>query len=135
MRHLPAMLMMVLLGGGVLAVGGARAQPWSPEDRAAQRATTGGDLETLVPPRGRQVDDERDPGRGPGLHEPVFLEPAATTTEHARLGLSSWTASGAPFDHRENPGGVAMGFSIAWPAPWKDLPSSGPSAWRGSAAR
>src|SRR5215475_4581014 len=132
MRHLPAMLMMVLLAGGVLAVGGARAQPPSPGDRAAPRATTGGDLETLVPPRGRQVED---PGRGPAPHEPVFLEPAATTTEHARLGLRSWTASGAPFDHRKNPGGAAMGFSIAWPAPWKDLPSSGPSAWRGSAAR
>ena len=41
----------------------------------------------------------------------------ATTTEQTRFGLSSWIAPGAPFDHRENPGGVAIGFTIAWPPP------------------
>src|SRR5262245_38759287 len=133
-RHRLAVLTMVLLAGGLFTARGAGTEPAVPGDPDAPATQTRDDLQTVAPPRGRQVDDGRDPGRGPRLPEPVFFEPAATTTEHVRLGLSSWTAPGAPFDHRENPGGAAIGFSIVGPSPGKDLPSSGPSAWRGSAA-
>jgi hypothetical protein len=115
------------------------AQPERTEGGAgAPAAPTGSDLQSVAPPRGGALEVERDPGRGPRPHEPVFLEPAATTTEHTRLGLSSWIAPGAPAEHRENPGGLAIGFTISWPAPSRDAPSApsaGPSAWRGSAAR
>jgi hypothetical protein len=126
---------LLVLGG--LFVRGAGADPSEATGTGADTRSASGqsDLQTVAPQRGRSVDEERDPGRGPRPHEPVFLEPAATTTERARLGLSSWITPGAPFDHRENPGGVAIGFSISWPAPARELPSSGPSAWRGSAAR
>jgi hypothetical protein len=98
------------------AAGGAGSRP------AAAR----NDLETVAPQRGRVPEEERDSGRGPRPHEPVFIEPAATTTEHTRLGLSAWIAPGAPFEHRENPGGVALGFTIAWPTPARAASSSAP---------
>jgi hypothetical protein len=116
-----------------LVAGGAGAQPPAPTGGGSP--ATRGDLETVSPPRGLPVEQERDSGRGPTSHEPVFLEPAATTTEHVRFGLSAWIAPGPPFDHRENPGGPALGLTIAWPAPVHHVPSSGPSPWRGSAAR
>ena len=112
------------------------AAPVESEDRAASSAAPpGSDLETAAPPRGLPVEQERDPGHGPTPHEPLFLEPAATSTERARLGLSAWIAPGAPFDRRENPGGPAVGFTIAWPPPDRHVPSSGPSPWHGSATR
>ena len=98
-------------------------------------ATDGSSPQTVAPLRGRFLEEERNPGQGPRPHEPAFLEPAATTTKHARLGLSSWITPGAPFEHREDPGGVAIGFTIARPAPARDITVSGPSPWRGSAAR
>ena len=127
---------MMLLPGGPVARG-ASAQSAEPPGSAAgvRTFTGGGDLETIAPQRGRSLEEERDPGRGPRPHEPAFLEPAATTTEHARLGLSAWVTPGPPFDHREDPGGVAIGLTIGWPPPARHLPSSGPSPWRGSAER
>jgi hypothetical protein len=116
-----------------LVAGRAGAQPTAPTGSGP--ASTPKDLETVGPPRGLPVEQERDSGRGPTTHEPVFLEPAATTTEHVRFGLSAWIAPGPPFDHRENPGGPALGLTIAWPAPAHDVPSPGPSPWRGSAGR
>ena len=126
----------MLVAGGMLGTRGAGvagAQPAAPISGGPGTARS--DLESVAPPRGLPVEQERDPGRGPTPHEPVFLEPAATTTEHVRLGLSAWIAPGAPFDHRENPGGPAVGVTIAWPTPARTMPSSGPSPWRGSAAR
>jgi hypothetical protein len=130
-----AMFVMVLAAGWLFTAQGASADPSVEADVGERSATAGSGLETVAPPRGGSLEQERDPGRGPRPHEPVFLEPAATTTEHARLGLSTWITPGAPFDHRENPGGVAIGFTIAWPAPRRDVPSSGPSPWQGSAGR
>jgi hypothetical protein len=133
MRAVVTMLMLVAGGiAGTRGAGVADAQPVTP---AGAVSAGRHDLESVAPPRGLPLERERDPGKGPAPHEPVFLEPAATTTEHARLGLSAWIAPGAPFDHREDPGGLAVGFTIAWPPPGRDVPSSGPSAWRGSAAR
>jgi hypothetical protein len=113
-------------------------------DAGAERAAVPGgsgarsvssDLRAVAPPRGLPSELERDPGRGLASHEPVFLEPAATTTEHTRLGLSAWIAAGAPFDHRDNPGGPALGFTIVWPPPAAEASPAGSSPWRGSAAR
>ena len=137
------MLMMVLVAGGLVTARGAGADPATTGamgatgggDTGARSATARNDLRSVAPQRGRAVEEERDPGRGPRPHEPVFLEPAAITTEHTRLGLSTWITPGAPSEHRENPGGIAIGFTIAWPAPRRDVPSSGPSPWRGSAGR
>jgi hypothetical protein len=130
------MFVMVLVLGGLIARETSADSPRAAGADAAPPSATGeSDLQTVAPQRGRLLEEERDPGRGPRPHEPVFLEPAATTTEHARFGLSTWITPGAPLDHRENPGGVAIGFTIAWPAPPRDVPSSGPSPWRGSAAR
>lgn len=131
------MFVMVLLAGGLFTARGAGAQPAGVAggDAGARAGTTANDLQMAAPPRGGPLEEERDPGRGPRPHEPVFLEPAAITTEHTRFGLSTWIAPGAPFDHRENPGGVAIGLTIAWPAPARSVPSSGPSPWRGSAGR
>jgi hypothetical protein len=139
---------MVLLGASVFVVRGAVADPGTgaPEEPGAgapAESTSspapspriGRDLRTVAPPRGGALEQERDPGMGPRAHEPVFFGPASTTTEHTRFGLSSWIAPGAPFDHREDPGGVAAGFTISWGAPKPDVPSSGPNPWRGSAAR
>ena len=97
--------------------------------------TGGGAVTSVAPQRGRSLDEERDPGGGPRPHEPVFLDLATTTTEHVRAGLSSWIAPSAPFDHREDPGGVAIGLTITWPPPRHDVAPSGPSPWSGSAAR
>jgi hypothetical protein len=131
------MFVIGLVLGGLVARGASAADPVGATgtDARARSENAESGLQTVAPPRGRFLDEERDPGRGPSPHEPAFLEPAATTTEHARLGLSTWITPGAPFDHREDPGGVALGFTIAWPAPARDVPSSGPSPWRGSAAR
>jgi hypothetical protein len=137
------MLVMVLVVGGLATARGAGADPATTGatgatgggDTGARSATARNDLRAVAPQRGRAVEEERDPGRGPSPHEPVFLEPAAITTEHTRLGLSTWITPGAPSEHRENPGGIAIGFTIAWPAPPRDVPSSGPSPWRGSAGR
>ncbi len=138
-RDTVAMFVMVLVLGGLIARGANVDPPAAGgADAGALSATGGSGLQTVAPPRGRFLEEERDPGQGPRLHEPVFLEPAATTTEHARFGLSTWITPGAPFDHREDPGGVAIGLTIAWPAPARparDVPSSGPTPWRGSAAR
>ena len=137
-RYGLTMLMMVLVAGGFL---GARAVGAQAPDASGSPGSTpppaaaSPDLQTVSPPRGGSLEQERTPGVGPRIHEPIFLEPLAITTEHTRFGLSSWIAPGAPFDHQENPGGVAVGFTIAWPPPARDVPSSGPSAWRGSAGR
>jgi hypothetical protein len=126
----------LLVAGSAFGPGRAEAQPTAAGDASRARpGTAGSDLETVAPLRGLPVEQERDPGRGPTAHEPVFLEPAATTTEHVRLGLSAWIAPGAPFDHRESPGGPAVGFTITWPPPVQHAPTAGPSPWRGSAAR
>jgi hypothetical protein len=105
----------------------------APEGSGARSGSN--DLRAVAPPRGLPSELERDPGRGLAPHEPVFLEPAATTTEHTRFGLSAWIAAGAPFDHRENPGGPALGFTIVWPPPAAEASTAGPNSWRGSAAR
>jgi hypothetical protein len=65
----------------------------------------------------------------------MFLGPTVVTTESAQFGLSSWITPGAPLDHREDPGGVAIGLTIGWPGPGRDVPSTGPNPWRGWAAR
>lgn len=128
---------MVLVAGGLLGARavGAQAPDGSGNASGALPPAAYPDLQTVSPPRGGSLDQERTPGVGPRIHEPVFLEPATTTTEHTRFGASAWIAPGAPFDHRENPGGVAIGFTIAWPPPAGGVPSAGPSPWRGSAAR
>jgi hypothetical protein len=137
-RHGLTVLMMVLVAGGLL---GAREVGAQAPDASGSSGSTpppaaaSPDLQTVSPPRGGSLEQERTAGVGPRIHEPIFLEPLAITTEQTRFGLSSWIAPGAPFDHQENPGGVAVGFTIAWPPPARDVPSSGPSAWRGSAAR
>ena len=132
-------LVPLLVAGGILGlgVGDAGAQPATPGGsvRDTRLAPDRSDLKAVAPPRGLPVEQERDPGRGPALHEPVFLAPAVTTTEHVRFGLSAWIAPGAPFDHGESPGGPAVGFTITWPPPARLVPSAGPSPWQGSAAR
>lgn len=129
----------MLVVGGILGLGAGHgsAEPTTPagSDAATGPAAGGRDLKAIAPPRGLPVEQERDPGRGPTRHEPVFLEPAATTTEHVRFGLSAWIAPGAPFDHRESPGGPAAGLTITWPPSGRGVPSSGSSPWRESAAR
>lgn len=136
-RNVRALLVMGLVSGGLVTARGSGAESATTPggDAGARSETARNDLRVVAPQRGRALEDERDPGRGPRPHEPVFLEPAATTTEHARLGLSTWITLGAPSEHRENPGGIAIGFTIAWPAPPGGVPSSGPSPWRGSAGR
>jgi hypothetical protein len=132
------MLMMVLVAVGLLvaqAVGAQAPDASGSPGGTPPPAAASPDLQTVSPLRGGSLEQERTPGVGPRIHEPIFLEPLAITTEHTRFGLSSWIAPGAPFDHQENPGGIAVGFTIAWPPPVRDVPSSGPSAWRGSAAR
>jgi len=136
-RNARALFMTVLVAGGLVAARGSGAESATPagEEAGARSTTARSDLKAVAPQRGRALEEERDPGRGPRAHEPVFLEPAATTTAHTRLGLSTWITPGAPPEHRDNPGGIAFGFTIAWPAPSRNLPSSGPSPWRGSAGR
>ena len=136
-RHARVLLVTVVAAGGLLAArgSGAESAAGAGGEGGARAETSRGDLRAVAPQRGRALEEERDPGRGPTAHEPVFLEPAATTTEHARLGLSTWITPSAPSEHRENPGGIAIGFTIAWPAPSRYVPSSGPSPWRGSAGR
>jgi hypothetical protein len=115
------MAMLVLVSGvsGALAAGDGRPETEAPiGERAPSRPGTGrSDLESVAPPRGLPVEQERDLGRGPTRHEPVFLEPATVTTEHTRFGASAWIAPAAPFDRRENPGGPAIGFTITWSTP------------------
>jgi hypothetical protein len=77
------------------------------------------DLQREVLAPGHSSNEERDLRLGP---RPRFIAPAATTTEHTRLGLSAWIVEGAPFERRENPGGVAMGITIAWPPPRAERP-------------
>ena len=101
----------------VLVAGAVGAQPTAP---AVGGLPSRSDLEAVAPPRGLPVEQERDPGRGPTPHEPVFLEPAVATTEHLRVGPSAWIAAGPPFEHRDNPGGLAVGVTISWPAPASD---------------
>ena len=109
----------------VLAAGsrsGAIAAQGGVEDGAGSPAApVRSDLQTEVFAPGRTPSEERDLHIGP---RPRFIEPAATTTEHTRLGLSAWIAESAPFDRRENPGGVAIGFTIAWPPPRTESPSA-----------
>jgi hypothetical protein len=93
------------------------------------------ELQRVAPQRGQPLDQERVPGYGPGPHDPVFLEPATITGGDLQMGVSGWMAPGAPFDVRENPGGPAIGFTIGWPAPRRDVAPSGPNPWRGSATR
>jgi hypothetical protein len=132
-----AALVTVLVAAGLLAARGAGAEPAAAGggDAGARPTTARSGIQAVAPPRGGPLEEERDPGRGPRPHEPVFLEPAAITTERARLGLSTWITPGAPSEHRENPGGIAIGFTIAWPAPPGGTPPRSPSPWRGSAAR
>jgi len=122
-RWIPVMVLVVV--GIYSSVGAAPAAP-AAGDAGSRSAAARNDLQTVAPQRGRISEEERDPGRGPSPHEPVFIEPAATTTEHTRLGLSAWIAPGAPFERRENPGGVALGFTIAWPTPARAARSSAP---------
>jgi hypothetical protein len=131
-----AALLAALIGGG-FATPAAAADPTAPAPEAAapRPLASGSGVTTVAPQRGRSLDEERDAGGGPRPHEPVFLEPMTTTTEHVRAGLSSWITPSAPFDHREDPGGVAVGLTITWPAPRRDIAPSGPNPWRGSAAR
>jgi hypothetical protein len=100
----------------------ARAEPAGFEDRpGAPDFPARTDLQTEVLAPGRTLSQERDLHIGP---RPRFIEPAATTTEHTRLGLSAWITEGAPFERRENPGGVAVGFTLAWPPPQTGGPSA-----------
>jgi hypothetical protein len=134
-RALPAALAAVLLAGGLVLAGAADAQPTAPgRGSAGPRPAAPSDLERVAPARGLPVEQERDPGRGPTPHEPVYIGPAATTQGHVRLGLSAWIAPGPPSDHRENPGGPAVGLTIMRPAPASESPA-GAGPWRGSAAR
>src|SRR5262245_36777223 len=107
-RHGITMFVMVLVAGGLLSVRSVGAQAPDPSGSASSAPPPAAypDLQTVSPPRGGSLEQERTPGVGPRIHEPVFLEPATATTEHTRLGPSAWIAPGAPFDHRENPGGV-----------------------------
>jgi hypothetical protein len=125
--HRSALLLvaMVVMTGALLHDASA-ASDTAPGADVPNPAVIQNDLERVAPPSGPPLDQERDLGRGPRPHEPIFLEPAATTTKRARLGLSSWIAPGAPFDHRENPGGVAIGFTIARPTPAATSPATGP---------
>jgi hypothetical protein len=101
----------------------ASAAPAGDERRAgAPAAPAPSDLQTETLAPGRTPGEEKDRRLGP---RPRFIEPAATTTEHTRLGLSAWITQGAPFERRENPGGVALGFTIAWPPPKAERPPSG----------
>ena len=118
--------MVVMAGGRVLLHDASAAPDTAPGANVPSPAVIQNELERVAPPSGPPLDQERDLGRGPRPHEPIFLEPAATTTKRARLGLSSWIAPGAPFDHRENPGGVAIGFTIARPTPAATSPATGP---------
>jgi hypothetical protein len=57
----------------------AIAEPEEVEGGAGEPAAAAtSDLQSVAPPRGAGLEVERDPGRGPRPHEPVFLEPAAT---------------------------------------------------------
>jgi hypothetical protein len=115
MRRSPARaaLVTVLVAASFAGSGRAEAPPRAPSRPSAARP----DLETMAPSRPGRPAVERDPGREPRPHEPVFVGPAATTTRRARVGLSAWIAPGAPFDRRESPGGVALGLTVAWPPP------------------
>jgi len=119
-----AMLVTVLAAPDILIHRGAGAAPAG--GVSSPSAAAPNDLQTVAPQPGRTSEQERDPGREPRPHEPVFIEPLATMTEHTRLGLSACIAPGAPFERRENPGGVAIGFTIAWPAAARDTGSPGP---------
>jgi hypothetical protein len=131
------MLLAALVTCGLVtaAVAGGEPATTIPNDTVARPAATGSDVKAVAPERGRSTEEERDPGHGPSSHEPVFFEPATTTSDHVRAGLSSWITPSAPFDHRGDPGGVAVGLTITWPAPHDDVVPSGPNPWRGSAAR
>jgi hypothetical protein len=132
----PTLLALILLAGSLGLAGAADAQPTAPfGGQAGVRPATPSHLERVAPSRGLPVEQERDPGRGPAPHEPVFLASAATTTDDVRFALSAWIAPGPPFDHRENPGGPAVGLTVTWPGPTSGRPAAGPSPWRGSAAR
>ena len=139
MRRWSARAAFTMLLATVMAAGfggsrvAAAADPVATAPDAA--ASPGSAVTTVSPPRGRSLDAERDPGVGPKPHEPVFFEPMTVTTEHVRAGLSSWITPSAPFDHREDPGGVAAGLTITWPAPSRDVAPSGPTPWRGSVTR
>jgi hypothetical protein len=131
-----AALLLALAAGGLVTTRVARAEPAAPPGAEVSRPPAADSaVTTVAPPRGRSLDQERDPGGGPRPHEPLFLEPLTTTTEHVRAGLSSWITPSAPFDHREDPGGVAVGLTITWPTPRRDVAPSGPNPWHGSAAR
>ena len=131
-----AALLVSLVAGGVMVRVAAGDPASAPPGAATVRSPAAdGAMTTVAPQRGRAVDAERDPGGGPRSHEPVFIEPMTMTTEHVRAGLSGWIAPSAPFDHREDPGGAAIGLTITWPPPRHDVAPSGPSPWSGSAAR
>jgi hypothetical protein len=132
------MLLAALVTCGLVttaAAAGGEPPTTIPSDTVARPAATGSDVKAVGPERGRSTEEERDPGHGPSSHEPVFFGPATTTTDQVRAGLGSWITPSAPFDHREDPGGVAAGLTITWPAPHHDVVPSGPNPWRGSAAR
>jgi hypothetical protein len=125
-----------MLVTGYVTVCAAADDPTPPAPGAAVRSQPNESaLTTVRPQRGRSVDTERDPGRGPQPTDPVFLDRATTETEHFRAGLSGWITPSAPFDHREDPGGAAIGLTITWPPPRHDLTTSGPNAWHGAASR
>lgn len=126
---------LLVLAGGFATTRDAGGESAAGGDTGARPETARSDLRVVAPLRGRSLDEERDPGRGPRPHEPLFLEPATVATAHARLGLSAWITPGAPAEHRENPGGLALGLTIAWPAPPREVAPAGPGPWRGSVAR
>jgi hypothetical protein len=103
----------IVLAAGSLS-GASAAQGVAEDGTGSPAAPVRSDLQTEVLAPGRTPSEERDLHIGP---RPRFVEPAATTTEHTRLGLSAWIAQGAPVERHENPGGVAIGFTVAWPPP------------------
>src|SRR5262245_965525 len=118
------MLMAALVTGGFVTAAVAEGEPAI----TIPGGNAGSGVKAVGPERGRSTEEERDPGRGPSSNDPVFLGPT-TTTEHVQAGLSSWITPGRPFDHREDPGGIAVGLTITWPAPRRDVAPSGPNAW------
>src|SRR5262245_32091722 len=86
------------LVAGYVTVCVAADEPAQTTPGAAVRSQPGESaLTTVRPQRGRSVDQERDPGRGPQATEPVFLDLATTENEHVRAGLSGWITPSAPF--------------------------------------
>ena len=119
--RLPALLVFVL---APLAVAPAAAQqveikapPPAPEGRP-EIVAPGLHYEKSRPsdsdyyPRGQKVE-----------HDPAFIEPFTVEYETGtKVGVSVWTSPATPVGptviaHRENPGWLGFGFSVAWGGP------------------